>query len=138
MHAVFSTKDRQKLIAPDVQDSLWRFVVGTGANHSIPVLAVGGISDHLHVLYVLPSTLTVAQSIQKLKSNSSRWMSERVRGFSWQQGYGAFSVSMSQKQSVMDYIAGQEEHHKKQSFEDEFIALLQKHNVEFDLKYVFG
>jgi len=96
--------------------------------------AVGGMEDHVHVLFRLPPTMTLARAVTLLKSNSSKWMRERGTKFAWQQGYGAFSVSSSNLQVVIDYIDTQDEHHKKLSFEQEFAALLRKHGVKFDLK----
>jgi hypothetical protein len=101
------------------------------------VHAVGGIEDHLHVLYDLPPTISRADSIRTIKANSSRWMTQFSPHFAWQKGSGAFSVSVSNKAAVMRYIADQREHHQKISFEDEFIALLKKHGIAYDPKYVF-
>jgi putative transposase len=99
--------------------------------------AVGGIEDHLHVLYDLPPTISRAESIRMLKANSSRWMTQFTPHFAWQKGSGSFSVSVSNPAAVMRYIANQREHHKKISFEEEFIALLKKHGIAYDPKYVF-
>jgi putative transposase len=137
IHLVFSTKGRRRLIKPDIEPRLWAYIVGIGRNHGIMVHAVGGIEDHLHVLYDLPPTLSRADSIRTIKANSSRWMTQFSPHFAWQKGSGSFSVSVSNKAAVMHYIAGQREHHKKISFEDEFIALLKKHGIAYDPKYVF-
>lgn len=102
------------------------------------VFAVGGIADHAHVLFRLPPTLSLVRAVTLIKSNSSSWMKETQKNFAWQEGYGAFSVSSSNVSAVIRYIDQQEARHKKKSFEDEFIALLKKHGVEFDPKYVFG
>ena len=138
VHLVFSTKGRLPLIKPDWQEDLWRTFVGIGRNHKIIVAAVGGVADHVHILFFLPSTMTLAKAIQELKANSSRWMRQRDRRFSWQQGYGAFGVSQSNKQAVIDYIDNQAEHHRKMSFEEEFVALLKRHGVDYDPKWVLG
>jgi putative transposase len=138
IHLVFSTKDRAKLIKPELHKSLWDNFVGIGRNHSIPVLSVGGMSDHMHILYGLPASVTLANSIQILKANSSRFMGEHGIRFAWQEGYGAFGVSESNRSAVMRYIENQAEHHKKCSFEDEFVAFLKRHQVEYDPRYVFG
>ncbi len=93
VHCVFSTKDRAPLI--DNPEHLWAYISGIATNHHIPVLTIGGMQDHAHLLVVLPATITLSDLINKMKSNSSRWMSERGVSFAWQKGYGAFSVSPS-------------------------------------------
>lgn len=112
--------------------------MGIGRNHKITVVAVGGIEDHIHILFFLPTTVTLAKAIQTLKANSSRWMRDHDRRFSWQQGYGAFAVSQSNKQAVIDYIDHQAEHHKKMTFQEEFLAFLKKHEVEYDPRWIWG
>ena len=97
--------------------------------------AAGGTTNHVHLLIVLPSTLSVATAVQKLKGGSSRWLG---KGFAWQEGYGAFSVSPSQVAAVKRYIAGQEEHHRKRSFEEEFTDMLRRCGLEYDPRFVFG
>ena len=113
-------------------------MAGIARNHDFLVLANGGIEDHVHVLIQLPATLALAQAVSLLKSNSSRWMNEHGTRFDWQEGYGAFSVSASNLRTVERYIQNQAVHHKKITFEQEFVALLKKHGIEFDPKYVFG
>jgi REP element-mobilizing transposase RayT len=101
-------------------------------------LAVGGTQDHVHLLFHLPPSLALAKAVLLLKSNSSKWMGEQGREFSWQEGYGAFSVSSSNLNAVMRYIHNQEAHHRKIGFEEEFRAILKRHGVEYEPKYVFG
>ena len=138
VHIVFSTKERRNLIPPVLEHKLWRYIDGIGANCCIPVLAVGGMPNHIHVLIALPTDIAVAKSVQILKANSSRWIGEHNIKFAWQEGYGAFSVSASNLARVKDYIKRQPEHHAKRSFEDEFIALLRKSGVVYDPTQVFG
>ncbi len=138
LHAVFSTKERRDLVAREMQPKLWAYIAGIGRNHGMLVSAVGGGANHTHVLFRLPVDLALAKAIYLLKANSSRWMSERGNHFAWQEGYGAFSVSTSNLGAVKKYIQNQEAHHRKISFEQEFVALLKKHGVEFDPKYVLG
>jgi putative transposase len=138
IHLVFSTKDRQHLIRPEIEPRLWEFVVAIGRNHGVRILAVGGMSDHLHLLYHLPKTMTLADSVRILKANSSRWMRETSVRFAWQRGSGSFSVSASNKAAVMRYIVDQKQHHRKMSYEQEFVALLQKSEIAYDPQYVFG
>jgi REP element-mobilizing transposase RayT len=138
IHVVFSTKDRQKTIAPNFQLKLWAYAVGICKNDGIFLLGVGGIEDHLHLLIQLPPTLALAKAINSIKSNSSRWANQEGQRLAWQQGYGAFSVSYSLVATVLQYINKQKEHHKKMTFQEEFLALLKKHGVEFDPRYVLG
>lgn len=112
LHVTFSTKERKPLIVEKVQERLWAYFVGIGRNHSIPILAVGGIANHVHLLFSLPQTVSLAKAIQIFKANSSRWMRERVGLFAWQEGYGAFSVSPSQAGRVKEYIRNQPAHQK--------------------------
>ncbi len=104
----------------------------------IYVITAGGTANHAHVLIALPPILTLAKVLQTIKAYSSRWMSEHGVDFKWQEGYGAFSVSPSQIQTVVNYIQNQEKHHAKRSFEEEFVFLLQSSGLEYDPRYVFG
>ena len=107
-------------------------------NHDITVKAVGGLDDHAHLLFQLPAPLALSKSVYLVKTFSSKWMKQFVKAFDWQEGYGAFSVSASQMESVVKYIQNQGSYHKKVSFQQEYIALLKKHGVEYDPRYVFG
>jgi len=138
LHVVFSTKDRQKTISPEFQARLWAYVAGVCQKLEILVHALGGTEDHIHLLIQVPPNLPVAKAILTIKSNSSRWANEQGHRFAWQQGYGAFSVSSSNVSAVVQYIRNQQAHHKKRGFEEEFVALLIKHGVTFDPKFVFG
>jgi REP element-mobilizing transposase RayT len=101
-------------------------------------LAVGGTENHVHILLCVPPKIAVANGVALLKANSWKWIGEQVRSFSWQEGYGVFSVSASNVDAVVRYIQNQPTHHRKVSFEDEFRAMLRKHGVEYDPKFVFG
>ena len=138
LHVVFSTKEREKLIAKPMQPKLWSYMAGIARNHDFLVLANGGVEYHVHLLILLPPFLTLAKAINFLKTNSSKWMSEHGTRFAWQQGYGAFAVCKSKMDAVIRYINEQERHHRKMSFEDELIGLLDKHGMEYDPRYVFG
>jgi len=111
---------------------------GIGRNHGISVLAAGGTSNHSHLLIVLPPDMPVAKAVQVLKTNSSRWLREHGLDFAWQEGYGAFSVSSSNKEVVKDYIQHQAQHHQKRSYESEFETMLHKSGIAFDAKDAFG
>jgi len=138
LHAVFSTKDRRDLIPKDLQPKLWAYIAGIGIRLGIHIPAVGGVANHAHVLFQLPADWPLAKAILLLKSNSSKWMNEHQKHFAWQEGYGAFSVSASNLTAVKKYIRNQDAHHKKITSEAKFLALLKKHGVEFDPKYVLG
>jgi putative transposase len=138
VHLVFSTKERRKLIPAEFQPALWAYVAGICKKNEIFVHAVGGMDDHIHSLIQIPSTLALARAVLTIKSNSSRWARERGERVEWQEGYGAFSVSASNLPVVEKYVRNQAAHHRKMSFEEEFAALLKKHGVEFDARYVFG
>ena len=136
LHCVFSTKERANLI-PDV-DELCRYMTSVARAKKITLLAAGGISNHVHLLIALNPVLTLSRAVQEIKGNSSRWLRERGVRFAWQEGYGAFGISQSQKDVVADYIGRQEEHHRKWSFEQEFMTLLRKSGANYDSRHVFG
>jgi REP element-mobilizing transposase RayT len=138
IHVVFSTKDRGKTIPNKLQSRLFAFVAGICRNHGIFSYAIGGTGDHVHLLIEVPADMPVAKAVGTIKSNSSRWANKNVPTFAWQQGYAAFSVSASVIPAVVRYIENQEAHHRKMSFEDEFVAMLKKHGVAFEPKFVFG
>ncbi len=140
-HVIFSTEHRRRIIPADLQPRLWDYIGGIGRNHAIPIHAVGGLDDHAHVLLSLPTTQTMAQVMQTLKAYSSKWLNEEHltrEHFGWQQGYAAFSVSQSSFETVKAYVLNQPEHHRRHSFEDEFLSLLTAHGIEYDERYVLG
>jgi REP-associated tyrosine transposase len=138
IHVVFSTKDRRKLMPGEFRPRMWAYAVGVCKKLDIRVHAIGGMEDHVHLLIQIPPSPAVAKAVLAIKSNSSRWANEEGVKFAWQQGYGAFSVSSSNVPGVVRYIENQEAHHKKLNFDEEFLALLKNHGVEFDPKFVFG
>jgi putative transposase len=138
MHVVFGTKDRRKTIPTEMKERLWSYTAGICKRHNVFVHAIGGMEDHIHLLLQFPATIAVSEAIKKIKANSSGWMSDQIGKFAWQQGYGGFGVSKANIPVVVRYIQNQERHHRKMTFEHEFIALLKKHGIEYDPKYVFG
>ena len=134
VHIVFSTKDRRKLIPEESKARLWAYLAGVCKKQRIFVHEIGGMEDHLHMLIQIPLTLAFSDAMQEIKTRSSRWMG---RNFAWQRGFGVFGVSASNLDAVVRYIQRQEAHHRKMSFEQEFIALLEKHGVAYDPRYVF-
>src|SRR2546421_9817226 len=141
IHVIFSTKERQKSISDDLQPVLWAYMAGIVRNQGFQAMSIGGVKDHVHVLLLLPPSLPLAKAIQFLKGSSSKWVNETGaagKEFSWQEGYGAFSVSASQTADVVRYIANQAAHHAKKSFEDEFMEFLTKYGVAYDPAHVLG
>lgn len=138
-HLVFSTKDRALLIGDDVRPRLHAYMGGIIRELKCAPLIVNGMADHIHLLIGLSPVASVSEVLRVLKSNSSRWMHETYRKpFAWQSGYGAFSVSRSNLEAVREYIARQEEHHRRMDFKEEFISLLRKHGVEFDERFIWN
>jgi putative transposase len=135
IHCVFSTKERRSQIPAARAPELYAYLGGIARGEGLSLVAAGGTANHVHLLFVLPASCSLAHVVQKLKGSSSRWMGD---GFSWQEGYGAFSVSPSQVEVVKAYIQNQEEHHRKRDFEQEFITLLRNCGIEYDERFVFG
>lgn len=138
-HVVFSTKDRKPVITNDLRPRLYDYLGGTVRNLGGISLAMNGVSDHVHLLVKLRPDKSVSSVLRDLKANASGWMHEvfpDVQDFAWQRGYGAFTVSMSQVEKVTKYIANQEVHHAKNSFRDEFKALMVANQIEFDERYL--
>ena len=140
-HCTFSTKGRRQLILPDLQERLWPFMGGIAREQGFKALAVGGVVDHVHVLLSLPATTPIAKAIQLVKGASSKWVHDTFpwhRGFAWQEGYGAFSIGVSQVKPTVAYINSQPEHHRRVTFQEEFRMFLKKHGIEYDERYVWG
>lgn len=143
IHYIFSTKYRKALILPEFEESLWACIAGIAKDYEMAPLAVGGASDHIHALLLLPTTITVAKGAQLIKGASSKWVNDQVfknrnKKFRWQKGYGAFSVSESKISAVMKYINNQKVHHRKRSFQEEYLSFLAMHRINYDSRYVFG
>jgi putative transposase len=140
VHIVFSTKERYPFIRPNMESELFAYMGDTIKRiGGIPHL-INGTADHVHLLSSLPRTVALSKYIEEIKRNSSRWIKTKdndYQKFAWQNGYGAFSVSSSQKESVIRYIAGQKEHHRDITFKDEFLAFLKKYNIEYDEQYLW-
>ena len=139
-HIIYSTKYRKPTIHTEWQDDLYGYIGGIVRDQKGKLLKIGGVEDHVHLLAKLGPTNAISDVLRKIKSNSSKWINERSdvsRKFEWQSGYAAFSVSESQLPAVSEYIANQAEHHRKKTFEEELLAILKKHNIEFDMRYVF-
>jgi putative transposase len=134
IHYVWSTKERRPLIQADLQRRLWPYLGGIARENGMKAFVVGGVEDHVHILVAIPSTLSVAKSVQLLKGNSSKWIHETFpehRGFEWQDGYGAFSIGVSGVEDTTKYIQGQADHHRKMTFKEELEMFLKKHGMEY-------
>lgn len=141
MHVVFSTHERRPAIADSIRPELHAYLGGIIRELHGTAVLVGGTRDHVHILMRLPGDVRVSDCVRILKTNSSRWVHEKWpmrKSFAWQAGYAAFSVSESARERVCRYVANQERHHGTMSFQNEFIALLKKHNVEYDERYLWG
>jgi putative transposase len=139
-HIIFSTKDRLPMLGTELKARLLAYMGGIARELGSAALSINGPTDHVHILVSLPATIAMSEFVGKVKANSSGWVHKTFpnqREFKWQVGYGAFSVSVSQRSKVLNYIAGQEQHHRKTSFKDEFIGFLKKHGVAYDERYVF-
>ena len=141
LHIIFSTKNRERLLTDlDLRKSLHAYVGATMKQLDCTPVEIGGVEDHLHILCLFPRTRSVAEVVKETKRVSTNWLQEQaveLRDFHWQAGYGVFSVSQSNVDGVVEYIRRQEEHHRKQTFQDEYRAFLRKHAVEFDERYVW-
>jgi len=131
VHCVFTTKGRVPSIPDELQPRLWAFIGGIARRLGMKAIAVGGVQDHVHILLLLPATIALAKAVQALKANSSRWLHEITsRQFEWQEGYAAFSVSISQTDATVAYIRKQREHHARRGSDEELARMLEKHGLE--------
>jgi REP element-mobilizing transposase RayT len=140
-HIVFSTRNREPYLTCEIRDQLFPYLGGIAREDGMQLIGVGGMADHVHCLVMVPATLTLSKAVQTLKGVSSKWIHKQfpaLAKFSWQDGYSAFAVSLSNIPEVLKYIERQEEHHKKRSFQEEYIAFLKAHDIAFDERYVLG
>ncbi len=140
IHVVFSTKERQPFLDTAIRPELHGYLATVARNAGCEAYRVGGVTDHVHLAIRLSRTLTIADLIEQLKTSSSKWLktqSTALEYFSWQRGYGCFSVGPTDLDALVAYIDNQEEHHRKRTFQEEFRMFLQKYGVEFDEAYVW-
>ena len=139
VHLVFSTKNREPFISKDIRSRLHGYIVGILNHLKSPSFQTGGVEDHIHILFTLNRTTTIAEIVEEVKKSSSKWMKSDacVAEFAWQAGYGAFSIGESQVETVVRYIQNQEEHHRKITFQEEYRKFLERYNVTYDEKYVW-
>ncbi len=141
LHCVFSTKKRLPVITPELRSRLHAYVGGIAEQNEMHALSVGGVADHLHVLLSIKPTMTLAKAMQLIKGGSSLWIHETfpsIKEFAWQEGYGAFSIGVSQKPDTIWYIENQEEHHRQRTYQEEYRLILLRHGIEWDERYTWG
>ena len=140
IQAVFTVRNRQCLIDKEWKDELYKYITGIIQNHSHKVLQINGMPDHIHILFGMRTTQSISDLMKYVKQDSSKWINKKGfvnEKFSWQAGFGAFSYSKSQVPKVINYIKNQENHHKKKSFIDEYLELLDEFEIDFDKRYIF-
>ena len=141
IHAVFAVKNRQSLILTSWKENLYKYIVTIIQNHCHKVLAIGGTADHIHILFGLRPSQSLSDLMREVKGGSSKWINEHRLSngwFSWQEGYGAFSVSPSLMDRTTRYIFGQAEHHKTKTYHDEYCDTLKAYGIKYDERYAFG
>ncbi len=139
-HLVFSTKKRERWIVPEIEQRIWAYLGGIAKENKMTPIQIGGVEDHVHLLLGASPVMAPSKIAQLIKGGSSAWIHDtfpNMKAFAWQDGYGAFTVSRSNVDDVAAYIRGQREHHRLKTFQEEYIAFLQKHGVQYDEKYVW-
>ena len=140
LHAVFSTKNRTKLILSEFENELHAYIASICRAHKSNAYKVGGTENHIHIACSLPRTITVAKLLEEIKKSSSKWIkdkSPRCSLFSWQAGYSVFSLGQSQLNNLIKYIEKQKEHHKSTTYKEELIEILKKYEIEYDERYLW-
>ena len=139
-HLVFSTKNREAWITRDIEQRVWAYLGGIAKENKMTPIQLGGVDDHVHLLLSASPTIAPSKIAQLLKGGSSAWVHDTfpaMKAFAWQDGYGAFTVSRSNVEDVAAYILGQREHHRHKTFQEEYLAFLQKHGIQYDEKYLW-
>lgn len=140
LHIIFSTKNREPWLDPDVRPRMHAYLAAICRDLGVELVHVGGLADHVHIVTTLPRTVSQAQMLEQIKKASSKWIKSlhpRYLGFFWQRGYAAFSVSPSQLDALLKYVEAQKEHHRTRTFQEEYRELLVRHGVDFDERYVW-
>jgi len=138
-HLIFGTKGREPFIVPEIKPQLFSYLGGLTRELKGKAYGIDGAADHVHMLVNLPPTISVSDALRFIKSNSSGWVNDKWprRPFAWQPGYGAFSVSKSNVPRVLKYIGSQDEHHRRATFQEEFVNFLRAHEIDFDERYLW-
>ena len=140
IHLIFSTKNREPSLSPEIDAELYPYIASIFKALKSPALIIDGASDHLHTLFSLSRVVTIADLVEEVKTESSKWIKtkgQEFRNFHWQNGYGAFSISQSEVATVKRYIRRQKEHHRRVTFQDEYRRFLAAYEVEYDERYVW-
>jgi len=140
IHLVFSTKHREPLIMPRVESELHAYLAAIFREYDSPAILINGTSNHVHILFSLSRRVAVADLVEEVKKRSSKWIKTKgneLKNFQWQSGYGVFSIGQSNVATLKNYIAGQKEHHRHKSFEEEYRKFLEKYGVSYDEKYLW-
>ena len=140
-HVVFSTKNRERWITAEIEDRVWGYMAGIAVENRMHPVKIGGTDDHVHLLLQVPAAMGPSKAVQFIKGGSSLWIHKtfpHMKGFNWQDGYGVFTVSKSTVAEVEEYIGKQREHHRKRTFQEEYRAFLERHEVVYDERYVWG
>lgn len=140
IHLVFSTKNRQAFITPEIETELHPYIATIFRELGSPSLTINSVPDHVHILFSLSRTICIADLVEEVKKRSSKWIKTKgpsFRGFQWQRGYGAFSIGESNVEALRRYIANQKDRHRRQSYQDEFRGLLAKYKLAYDERYVW-
>lgn len=141
LHLVFAVQNRISLIQPEWKDELYKYITGIVQNNGHKLIAINGMPNHLHIAVGYKPHQLIPDLLQDIKAYSSKWINRKkfIKGnFNWQQGYGAFSFSHSHIDRIVKYINNQEQHHKKQTFREEYLSLLKKYHIQFDEKYILS
>ena len=139
LHIIFSTKNRTRMLSPELRDRLFPYMGGLIRERNGDAVLINGVEDHIHLLTRFPATITLSDFLRDIKSISAGWVRDSFaesRLFGWQTGYAAFSVSRSNVDTVRDYIARQEEHHRRKTFEEEYVEFLERHGIAYDARFV--
>ena len=140
VHLIFSTKNREPFITPAIEPELHPYIAQILRELNSPCLALNGTNDHIHILFALSRVITVAELVEEVKTNSSKWIKTKGRefkNFHWQRGYGAFSIGQSNVEVLKLYIRNQKDHHKRVTFQDEYRDFLKSYGIDFDERYVW-
>ncbi|WFB37427.1 IS200/IS605 family transposase [Kiritimatiellota bacterium B12222] len=140
IHVIFSTKDRHPFLTQEIRPELHAYLATLARNQNCECYRSNGVADHVHLAIGLSRTITIADLIKHLKTESSKWLKPQdatLEKFAWQKGYGAFSLGMTQLPKLLTYIDHQEEHHKTTTFQEEYRIFLDKYNIEYDERYVW-